>query len=104
MASGGHLRPVVPLAQLLLFNQPEAIAAAGDQAAVVRHQQHRAGELLQRLRQLLFACHIQMVGRFIQQQQRITRQRQADKQQARALTTAEGGNLLLVAQPRESLR
>ncbi len=52
-------------------------------------QQHAAGVITQRLRQRRFTLRIKMVGGFIQQQQTVARQRQANEQQPRSLAAAE---------------
>jgi hypothetical protein len=65
-------------------------------------QQHAAGVVAQRLRQRRFALHIKMVGGFIQQQQAVARQRQADEQQPRPLAAAEGADLLAMPRPAKS--
>src|SRR5690606_11170718 len=88
-------------AKQTVLNQPEAIAALGDQLPVMADQQHSAVKLLQGSGQRLFAFHVQVVGRLIQHQQAITGKRQADKQQARTLPAAEGADLLPVTRPRE---
>ena len=62
-------------------------------------QQHAAGVIAQRLRQRRFTLHIKMVGGFIQQQQTVARQRQANEQQPRSLAAAEGADLLAMSRP-----
>ncbi|VFS88537.1 Uncharacterised protein [Raoultella planticola] len=92
----------MPLAQPVIINQPEAVAALAYQLTVMTDQQQTTGILAQRGSQRLFAFHIQMVGGLIQQKQAIARQRQPDKQQSGTFTPAEGADLLPVTAPAET--
>ncbi|MNM66076.1 hypothetical protein D3C81_775430 [compost metagenome] len=78
-------------------DQPEAVATALDQIPVVGDQQDAPGEGVQGLGQLLLARQIQVVGRFIEPEQMVARQREGEKQQPGPLPPAQSVHPLAMA-------
>ena len=84
-----------------LGHQPELVADAAQQAAIVRHHDHRAGEILQRGDQRMPHLEVEMVGGFVEQQQVGALGDQDGQRQARAFAAGEMHHRLEHRSPRK---
>ena len=87
--AGVILEIAVEVAYRAIGHQPELVADAAQQATIVRHHDDRAGELLQRGDQRVAHFEVEMVGRFVEQQQVGPLRHENREREAGALTAGK---------------